>query len=182
MRKNISISPLIQTLKKDSPRSFDSLNSLDKRIAVAIEKAVVERFQQFAESVTENLTEVFFLGFYRDGGYVGVLGNELRFKSPIDKYQYEQKQVFYIWSLFWSRQPAALNDDGSPFVDGQLTIPAIPVSNSGPGEILFLNFVVNQNDGSVTCQVTYRLEASGVATDTNDGVLAIFAQCQRALG
>lgn len=179
--KNISISPLIQSYKKDNVRQFDSLNNLNKRIAVAIDKAVVQQFQTYAQNVTNKLTEVFFLGYYIDGGYVGVLGNELKFQSPIDKYQYKQIQVRYSWSQFSTRIADALNADGTPFVNGQDKVPLSFATSAGPGEIIFIEMYVNQDDGSVNIRTDYFQESSGTGTQTNDGILAVFAICSRAL-
>jgi len=181
IKKVRSIGPITQSTKREGDiRNYDALSNLDKRVSKRIEAAITAAKVEFGELAASKLNETFFLGYYIDGGYVGVLGNELKFTSPIDDYVYSQNQVVYIWSIFSTRTANLTNDDGTPFVQGQLKIPALPVSNSGPGEILYVNFIVRQDDGSVTCQVTYRLEATGVATDTNDGVLAIFALCSRA--
>ena len=177
--KNISISPLIQSYKKENTRQFDSLNNLNKRIALAIKKEVISQLQTLAANLSDKLVETFFLGYYVDGGYAGVLGNELKFKSPIDKYQYKQGQVRYSWSQFSSRT-AANNPDGSPFVNGQDKVPAQANANSGAGEMYITLNYVDQDDGAVYCSTSYK-QAGGAETPTNDGILAVFAICSRAL-
>lgn len=170
MSKIKTIAPIITQLKRTDVRSFDGLNNLNKRIASQIDSAVRAR-----------ITESIFLGYFVDGGYAGVLGNELKFRSPVDNYQYKQKQVRYVWSLFATRTADATNPDGSSFVNGQDKIPATAPANSGPGTLLNMWMYVDQNDGAVNCFVAY-FEAGGAGeTDTNDGILAVTAICNRAL-
>ena len=183
-RKNISIAPLIQSRKKEDTSRYDALNSINRRISVEIRREIVSQFQEYADKITEKTSETFFLGYYIDGGYVGVLGNELKFQSPIDKFQYKQSQVKYFWSLFSTRTADPLNEDLTPFVNGQLVLPrpnTVPPLNSGAGELYHINMNIGLL-GAVNCIVEYRdAVGGGVVTVTNDGIVAVYALCSRAL-
>lgn len=180
-KKNISIAPFIQAGKKENSAQYRSMSALNKRAALQIRQQIAARFAEFSDKIIDNLTETIPLGYYVDGGYVGVLGNELKFQSKIDQFQYKQSQVKYRWSLFSTRTAAALNPDGSSFVMGQFVEPLQAAVNSGAGEILWINCRVEQATGAVICEVSYRLEASGVETPTNDGIIWVEALCSRYL-
>jgi hypothetical protein len=161
-----TIAPIITQLKKTDIRTYDGINKLNKRIPQLIDEAVRAR-----------VTETIFLGYYVDGGYAGVQGQELRFQSPIDNYQYRQNQIKYVWSIYSTRTAGALNPDGTSFVNGQIKRPSRAAANSGAGQIYWFNFDVNQDDGSVTCEVAY---FDGAEHITNDGILTVTAECSRA--
>jgi hypothetical protein len=180
-KKVTSISPITLHTKKGDPRTYDALVNLNKRVAIQIRKEVAINFSKFADKITEKWTETIFLGYYIDGGYVGVLGNELKFISPVDDYQYKQSQVEYFWSLFSTRTAAATNPDTTAFENGQSNEPAQESSNSGPGELFWINCYVEKPTGAVNCNVSYRIEASATETPTNDGILKVFAICNRNL-
>ena len=169
-----TIAPIITQLKRTDVRTFDGLNNLNKRFSKAIGTAITSLTENFSAKITET----FFLGYYIDGGYVGVLGNELLFKSPVDNYQYKQSQVKYIWSMFSTRTANVLNPDGTTYHDGQLNNPDMANLNSGAGNLYWFKMWVDQNDGSVNTNVSY---FDGAEHQTNDGILAISVICQRSL-
>jgi hypothetical protein len=153
-------------MKKTDINAYNYLQNLNKRIASQIDAAV-----------RKALVETFFIGFYTNGGDASAVNNIDRFTSPIDKTIYHQSQIEYSWSLLATRAPAATNPDGTAWVNGQQNFPAQASSNSGVGYIYHMRFYVDPA-GAVLTEVSYYDGAT--ETITNDGVIAVFANCSRA--
>ena len=116
--------------------------------------------------------ERFFMGFFTHGGVASVANFSTRFRSPVDGYQYTQAEVQYDWSLFCTRTA------GGGFVQGQQTAPGMSSSSSGAGNLYWQRFNVNDATGAVECYVSYKV-VDGAETQTNDGILKVYAVCQR---
>lgn len=115
--------------------------------------------------------ESFFLGFFAHGATVNLdgMGNPVLI-SPVDGYTYGVADtIIYDWDLYTNRAP------GSGFVNGQLTPP--PISSSQAGNQFWWTAAINASAVTVI-----RVNYDGAATFTNNGILKVYAHCQRQSG
>lgn len=119
--------------------------------------------------------EFIFMGFYKDGDTVTPP------QSPADAYTYDPSEVQYIAELASTRAP------GAGFVSGQSNVPAI--SGSQPANLYYFFFDVPDvfsaatpsDVGKVKTLVSY-YKPGGQETVTNDGMVKVYALCQRGQG
>lgn len=116
--------------------------------------------------------ERLFIGFFTHGGAASVANFSSRFISPVDGYHYSQSEVQYDWLLYCTRTA------GAGFVQGQQEPPGMSSGNSGAGQHYWMRFNLNDATGAVECNVSYRT-TDGTETQTNDGILKVYAVCQR---
>ncbi len=108
--------------------------------------------------------ERIFMGFYKHGDTI-----PLPF-SPVDGYAYSQPEITYDFELVTTRAP------GSGFVSGQATPPVI--SSNQAANLLYWYVDIDDSTGVVTIFVAY-YKQGGAETDTNDGIVKVYAECQR---
>lgn len=108
--------------------------------------------------------ERIFMGFYVHGNTVGAP------VSPVDGYAYSQDEVTYDFDMFHTRAA-----DGS-FVSGQATPPGVIFSQ--PANLYWFSVDVDDDTGAVFSQVSY-YKQGGAETITNNGILKVYANCQR---
>lgn len=106
--------------------------------------------------------EIIFLGYYKNGDTVPTP------VSPVDAYAYSTAEVVFDFQLYSTRAPA------SGFFSGQSTPPAIGVSQ--PGNLFWFTANIN-SAGVVALTVSYLKNSS--ETQTNDGIVKVYALCQR---
>lgn len=108
--------------------------------------------------------EYIFMGFYVNGDTIPVP------VSPVDGYAYSREELLFDFTLYTTRAPAA------GFVSGQADPPAI--SANQPANLLFYTNDIDDATGVVTIVTAYYFQG-GAQTDTNNGILKVFAVCQR---
>ena len=117
-------------------------------------------------------SERLFIGFFSNGGVASVANFPSRFVSHIDGYQYKQSEVSYEYFLHSTRRPA------EGFVQGQQTPPAPANANSGPGDLLYMLWDVDDATGRVSLQTSFYVQGKQ-ETPTTDGCVKVYAICQR---
>lgn len=110
--------------------------------------------------------EFIFMGFYKHGDTVGLPA------SPVDGYAYQRAEVIYLFSLYATRAP------GAGFVSGQASPPGIAPDQPQPN-IRHVVCDINDATGAVTIIVSY-MKSGGEETTTNDGMVKVYAVCQRS--
>ena len=114
--------------------------------------------------------EIIFMGFYANGAEVPLP------QSPVDGYLYSKSELVYEWTLFSTRGPDA------HFVNGQAEAPGIGagLKLGQPTNIYWTEFDIDDATGKVSTLVSYFSQGVVPETITNDGVLKVYAVCQRA--
>jgi hypothetical protein len=124
--------------------------------------------------------EVIFMGFYKNGDTIPVP------ISVVDGYQYSRDEIVYNWWLYTTRAPS------ERFVSGQAGAPGTGIewfwgieigselSQEQPGSLY--NYVADIDDstGIVSIMVSYFDQGSVAEQHRNDGVVKVFAICQRS--
>ncbi len=108
--------------------------------------------------------ERIFMGYYKNGDVVPPP------VSPVDQNPYTQAEMQYDLEIYCTRAP------GPGFVSGQAAAP--PISASQPANLYYWIFNIDDSTGKVTCLVSY-YKQGGAETVTNDGIVKIYAVCQR---
>ncbi len=180
-RKVPTLGTTYQTLK-DNPRVFDSIRGLDKRVKSLVEVSIANDTSQEAlndviEATLTKLkigyTETLFLGYFVHGGDVSVASVPANYISPLDSYIYVQAEVVnYSWNFTSSRLPSG------GFVNGQLTRPTSLAPGTGGGNILWWDSDVDPATNLVSLEVGYYVQG-GAETDTNDGIVKVYANMKR---
>jgi hypothetical protein len=122
--------------------------------------------------------ERFFIGYFGHGGVASVANFPNRFVSPIDNYAYKQSEVRYEYYLHSTRLP----DEG--FAQGQRNPPDDADAGSGPGDVLYLLWNVDDSTGRVSLETSYSFQQGEERkeTVTHDGCVKIYAVGQWASG
>ena len=109
--------------------------------------------------------EIIFMGFYKNGDEIPAPA------SPVDGYQYSRSEVMFDWIHY-----ATFGADDN-FVSGQAAPPS-----GGNGLTQKPQPIVDINDatGKVSITQDYFAQGSVAESGSNDGVLKVFAVCQRA--
>jgi hypothetical protein len=108
--------------------------------------------------------EIIYMGFYAHGNTVPVPA------SPVDGYAYSPSELSFFWIRFSNRAP------GEGFVPGQAERPVQADSKSGS----LYNVRDDINDVTRVVDIHTTYWANGTETPTNDGILKVYALCQRA--
>jgi len=108
--------------------------------------------------------EVIFMGFYQNGDTVPTP------VSPVDGYKYGRDEVLYDICFYATRAP------GVGFVSGQAEAPAIAPNQ--PANLYWQRVDVDDSTGVVSIDISYYRQG-GAETITHDGMLKIYAICQR---
>lgn len=108
--------------------------------------------------------EYIFMGFYKHGDTIPLP------VSPVDGYAYSRSEILYDFTLYSTRAAAA------GFVSGQATPPGIAPNQAA--NILYFVCDIDDSTGVVTIDMNY-YKQGGAETDTNDGIVKVFAVCQR---
>ncbi len=117
--------------------------------------------------------ETFFLGYFKHGDTVGLGGAGVQIVSPVDGYAYtpgtgiNQDTIIYDFHLYTTRAPS-----GSGFTSGMLTTP--PISSSQAGSPYW--WTANIDSSAV---VQLHVNYDGSTGSSNDGILKVYAHCQR---
>jgi hypothetical protein len=113
-------------------------------------------------------SKLIFMGFYANGNTVPTP------IDPDDGYAYTRAECQFIWMIYSNRAPAI------GFVPGQASPPAQASLNGGAGQLY--NFPggwdINDATGVVTLRTTYFV-GGGSETETNDGIVKVYAACLR---
>lgn len=109
--------------------------------------------------------EIIFMGFYKHGDTIGVP------TSPVDGYAYSRAEVMMDFTLFSTRPPA------SGFISGQATAPGIGASQ--PANLYWFIVDINDATGVVSITTSY-YKQGGAETTQNDGIVKVYAICQRS--
>ncbi len=110
--------------------------------------------------------EIIYMGFFANGNTVGTP------ISPVDGYAYTRAEVMYHFNRYDSRAP------GPGFVAGQAAKP--PSASSQASQIYhFGPWDIDDSTGIVSLQTSYFV-TGGAETVTNDGIIKVYAMCQRS--
>ncbi len=109
--------------------------------------------------------EMIYMGFFKHAATVGTP------VSPVDGYVYAQAEVLYSWARYATRAP------GAGFVNGQKTPPT--QASSQPANLYWELDDINDATGVVSLQTSYFVQG-GAETQTNDGIIKVWANCQRS--
>lgn len=109
-------------------------------------------------------SERIFMGYFKHGDVIGVP------YSPVDGYKYSRAEVLYDFALYSTRSP------DTSFVSGQATVPTIFKSQSD--NIYWFRSDVDDTSGQATIEVSY-FRNGGQEVVTHDGVIKVYANCQR---
>jgi hypothetical protein len=108
--------------------------------------------------------EYIYMGYYKHGDTVPAP------VSPVDGYAYSRGELLFDFRLVSTRAA------GSGFVSGQATPP--PIASSQPANLYYFVSDVDDATGNVSITVSY-YKQGGSETVTNDGIVKVFAVCQR---
>lgn len=111
-------------------------------------------------------SEMIEMGFYKNGDTVPVP------RSPVDGYIYSQSEIVYFWNQYSTRAP------GPNFVSGQADAPAIAPGQ--PANLYWLKGDIDDTTGQIALTASYFAQGAVPETITTDGVVEVFAVCQRA--
>lgn len=114
--------------------------------------------------------ETIFMGFYKHGDTIPTP------LSPVDGYPYLRGEMSLVFVPFSTRGADA------NFVSGQAAAPGIGngLRTGQPANLYWAEFDINDATGKVSTLVSYFAQGAVPETFTNDGVLKVFAICQRA--
>jgi hypothetical protein len=110
--------------------------------------------------------ERIYMGFYKHGDTVGTP------PSPVDGYAYTRAEIQYDFRVFSTRAP------GLGFVSGQAARP--PIASAQNSSFYFGNYDIDDSTGLVYCETHYFDQGVQPETTTNDGILKVYALCQRS--
>ncbi len=110
--------------------------------------------------------ERFYMGWFANGDTVPTP------VSVADGYIYSLLECEFNIVGFASRAPAP------GFVPGQQAEPVQASSNSGPGELYWFNFDIDDSTGKVATRVSY-YQPGGAETITNDGMVKVRVRAKR---
>jgi len=109
--------------------------------------------------------KIIYMGFYHHGDTVPTP------TDPDDGYAYARAECQFLWMIYSNRAP------GAGFIPGQQVPPAQSSSQTGPLYNFPGGWDVNDATGAVTCRTSYW---TGTETVTNDGIIKVYAACQRS--
>lgn len=114
--------------------------------------------------------EMIFMGYYAHGATIPTP------QSPVDGYVYSRSEILFEWV------PYATRGADAHFVNGQDAAPGIGagLKVGQPADIYWMQFDIDDSTGKVATLVSYFAQGAVPETLTNDGVLKVFAICQRA--
>jgi hypothetical protein len=137
--------------------AFDAGNAVTAAILKALNAAA-----KFAAVRDEE-----FRGYYKNGETVQLP------VSLADGYAYSREELRYDWSIYGTggAPSSPLNGTQTPPTHG---------ANAGGGNLLSVNFNIDQATGLVSCDIAYYIQG-GAQTNTHDGILMVttFAKRQR---
>lgn len=90
--------------------------------------------------------------------------------SPVDGYQYGYPECFFLWMRYSNRAPQPGYTPGEAAPPAQSNSQADVIYNYGPWDI-------NDANGRVSLHTTYWHNGQEIVT--NDGIVKVFAICQR---
>jgi hypothetical protein len=115
--------------------------------------------------------EIIYMGFYKNGDTVPTP------VSPVDGYQYSRSEVMYDWQLF------ATGAADNIFESGQADAPTAGEGiSTKPQAADIYHWVADIDDstGKVSTYFSFFAQGKVSETGTNDGIVKVFAVCQRA--
>lgn len=146
---------------------INSLFDLSDSLLVAPEPLIADSIQKLSHNCMAAVVrhEVIYMGFFRSGDQVPLP------VSLVDGYAYSQAEVQY--SARWVSNGAP---EASGFVSGQKSIPVVAGKQVAP--LYYILMGADDSSGRIASNVSY-YKQGGKETPTQDGLLKVYAFCQR---